>query len=83
MTPEGGSSFHDPFMTQESPDEDEALENSYSRDKIEFSYASYMREFQREEVLNNTDESIFSFLTDTGKISFCLFLFCLIYSLVY
>ena len=67
MTPGGDGLFHDPFADHESQ-EDEV--EAGHKEKIEFSYASYMKELNKEEILNNTDESIFSSLADlagTGK----------------
>ncbi|KAL8596666.1 hypothetical protein ACOMHN_032608 [Nucella lapillus] len=54
---------HDPFADRDSQDEDEDMETA-QKEKIEFSYASYMKEMDREEILNNTDESMFSSLPE-------------------
>ncbi|KAK7502187.1 hypothetical protein BaRGS_00006551 [Batillaria attramentaria] len=63
ITPGGGDGiFHDPFADHESQEGEDGKDNK----KIEFSYASYMNELTKEEILNNTDESIFSSLADTG-----------------
>ena len=36
---------------------------------IEFSYASYVKELNKEEIMNNTDDSLFSSLADlTGNV---------------
>lgn len=59
------SLLHDPFASQDSEGEVEVARDK--GEKIEFSYASYMRELHREELLNNIDESIFSSLTDSGE----------------
>ncbi|XP_041356675.1 regulator of G-protein signaling 22-like isoform X3 [Gigantopelta aegis] len=56
-------SFHDPFKT-ESMDE---YELDHDRDKISFSYSKYLNALDREDVLNNVDDSIFSSLTDSDS----------------
>ena len=71
MTPGGEGVFHDPFADHESQEDEVETGN---KEKIEFSYASYMRELSKEEILNNTDESIFSSLADlagTGRSMIC------------
>ncbi|XP_076441403.1 regulator of G-protein signaling 22-like isoform X3 [Babylonia areolata] len=53
----------DPFADHESQEE-EVDGAGPNKEKVEFSYAGYMKEFDREEILNNTDESIFSSLPE-------------------
>lgn len=62
--------FHDPFAMHRAPsqeDEDEGGHGGDTKDKISWSYSSYMAALHREDILNNTDESTFSSLmSDTG-----------------
>ena len=59
--------FHDPFKSQGG----ESVEGDHEdeRDKISWSYSSYMAALEKEELLNNTDESAFSSLltANTGS----------------
>lgn len=51
-------------------DEDEGGHGGDTKDKISWSYSSYMAALHREDILNNTDESTFSSLmSDTGNCS--------------
>lgn len=64
--------FHDPFAMHRAPsqeDEDEGGHGGDTKDKISWSYSSYMAALHREDILNNTDESTFSSLmSDTGSV---------------
>ncbi|KAK3091838.1 hypothetical protein FSP39_023074, partial [Pinctada imbricata] len=69
---EDDENFHDPFASYHAgsqEDEDEAgTTHGGEKDKISWSYSSYMAALQQEDILNNTDESTFSSLmSDTGK----------------
>lgn len=63
--------FHDPFAMHRAPsqeDEDEGGHGGDTKDKISWSYSSYMAALHKEDILNNTDESTFSSLmSDTGN----------------
>lgn len=49
-------------------DEDEGGHGGDTKDKISWSYSSYMAALHKEDILNNTDESTFSSLmSDTGN----------------
>ncbi|KAL8572507.1 hypothetical protein ACOMHN_019546 [Nucella lapillus] len=65
LTPGGGvdALFHDPFADHESQ-EDEVGSQSHKGGRIEFSYAAYFSELHKEDLVNNTDESLFSSLAD-------------------
>ena len=66
MTPGGDVAFHDPFADNESQADDV---DGGNKEKIEFSYASYVKELNKEEIMNNTDDSLFSSLADlTGNV---------------
>ena len=62
ITPGGGDGvLHDPFADHGSQ-EDEP--DGGGKGRIEFSYSSYIRELNKEEILNNMDESLFSSLAE-------------------
>ncbi|XP_052256163.1 regulator of G-protein signaling 22-like isoform X3 [Dreissena polymorpha] len=62
--------FHDPFLALGAgADSAEAEGDQDDKDKISWTYSSYMNALEREELLNNTEESSFtSLLTDTGSV---------------
>ncbi|KAL4236453.1 GTPase activator [Mactra antiquata] len=65
--------FHDPFKALGGTESVEGDMEPEEKDKISWTYSNYMNALEREELLNNTDESSFtSLLTDTGK--FCSYL---------
>ena len=53
--------FHDPFKSHvtESVEGEQEVDE---KDKISWSYSNYMASLEREELLNNTDETSFSSL---------------------
>ncbi|XP_046585614.1 LOW QUALITY PROTEIN: regulator of G-protein signaling 22-like [Haliotis rubra] len=53
--------FIDPFKAM---DESEAELEDREGDKVSWTYSNYMRALEKEDLLNNTDESMFSSLTD-------------------
>ena len=62
--------FHDPFAAHRAPSQEDEEEGGHgdTKDKICWSYSSYMAALHKEDILNNTDESTFSSLmSDTGK----------------
>lgn len=61
--------YHDPFATkgEEGSEAGEEEDSHHDKEKVSWSYSTYLAALQREEVLNNTDESTFSSLmSDTG-----------------
>lgn len=66
--------FHDPFKALGGAESVEGDGDVEEKDKIAWTYSNYMNALEREELLNNTDESSFtSLLTDTGKLSYTPF----------
>jgi len=60
--------YHDPFKTLGGTDSVEGDADGDEKDKITFTYSNYISALEKEELLNNTDESSFSsLLTDTGS----------------
>ena len=64
--------FHDPFKSH-GADSVEGEHEVEEKDKISWSYSNYMAALEKEELLNNTDETSFSSLltANTGNISVC------------
>ncbi|XP_078317126.1 regulator of G-protein signaling 22-like isoform X3 [Crassostrea virginica] len=63
--------FHDPFAAHRAPSQEDEEEGGHgdTKDKICWSYSSYMAALHKEDILNNTDESTFSSLmSDTGSV---------------
>lgn len=56
--------FIDPFKAM---DESEAELEDREGDKVSWTYSNYIRALEKEDLLNNTDESMFSSLTDGSK----------------
>lgn len=62
--------YHDPFKALGGPDSMEGDGEIDEKDKISFTYSNYIAALEKEELLNNTDETSFtSLLTDTGRSS--------------
>ncbi|WAR24165.1 RGS22-like protein [Mya arenaria] len=60
--------FHDPFKALAGAESVEGDGDGEDKDKISWTYSSYVNGLEREQMLNNTDESSFtSLLTDTGR----------------
>lgn len=63
--------FHDPFKALGGTESIEGDNDADEKDKISFTYSNYIAALEKEELLNNTDESSFSsLLTDTGIYAF-------------
>ncbi|XP_053393937.1 regulator of G-protein signaling 22-like isoform X3 [Mercenaria mercenaria] len=61
--------FHDPFKALGGAESVEGDAEVEEKDKISWTYSNYMNALEREELLNNTDESSFtSLLTDTASV---------------
>ncbi|XP_056017621.1 regulator of G-protein signaling 22-like isoform X5 [Ostrea edulis] len=63
--------FHDPFAMHRAPSQEDEEEAGHgdTKDKISWSYSSYMAALHKEDILNNTDESTFSSLmSDSGSV---------------
>ena len=60
--------FHDPFKTP-GAESVEGEQEAEEKDKISWSYSNYMAALEKEELLNNTDETSFSSLltANTGN----------------
>ncbi|XP_052776517.1 regulator of G-protein signaling 22-like isoform X2 [Mya arenaria] len=61
--------FHDPFKALAGAESVEGDGDGEDKDKISWTYSSYVNGLEREQMLNNTDESSFtSLLTDTASL---------------
>ncbi|XP_060585737.1 regulator of G-protein signaling 22-like isoform X3 [Ruditapes philippinarum] len=61
--------FHDPFKALGAPESVDGDGEGEEKDKISWTYSNYMNALEREELINNTDESSFtSLLTDTASV---------------
>ncbi|XP_062622308.1 regulator of G-protein signaling 22-like isoform X4 [Saccostrea cucullata] len=61
--------FHDPFAMHRTEEDEEEAGHGDTKDKISWSYSSYMAALHKEDILNNTDESTFSSLmSDTSSV---------------